>query len=48
MRKFSPYGPVDTATEYYVPRTKLIEETLHQLIGEDPSRTEHYITNDID
>ena len=44
MRRFSSYGPIDTATEYFVPRTTLIDETLGQLVGENPDRTGHYIT----
>ena len=44
MRKFSSYGPVDTDLHYYVPRTKLIDQTCLQLLGENPEKGGHYIT----
>ena len=44
MRKFSSYGPVDTAIHYYVPRQALIDDAVRHLIGEDPTRGGHYIT----
>lgn len=44
MRRFSSYGPIDTVTNYYVPRTHLIEELLEPLVGENPERSGHYIT----
>ena len=44
MRKFSSYGPIDTALNYYVPRQNLIDEAVGHLVGEDPARGGHYIT----
>lgn len=44
MRRFSSYGPILTSSNYYIPRTELIEQTLHQLVGEKPEETGHYIT----
>ncbi|MEZ4864658.1 MAG: AAA-like domain-containing protein [Caldilineaceae bacterium] len=44
MRKFSSYGPIDTALHYYVPRQALIDDAVNHLVGEDPTRGGHYIT----
>jgi len=44
MRRFSSYGPIDTETEYYAPRTQLIERICTQLIGDSPSQGGHYST----
>ncbi|MFN8495021.1 MAG: AAA-like domain-containing protein [Caldilineaceae bacterium] len=44
MRKFSSYGPIDTALNYYVPRQTLIDAAVGHLVGEDPTRGGHYIT----
>lgn len=44
MRRFSSYGPIDTASHYYAPREKLIERTYTQLMGENPMRGGHFIT----
>ena len=44
MRRFSSYGPVDTAQHYYVPREALIERAYSQLLGHNPQRGGHYFT----
>jgi hypothetical protein len=44
MRRFSSYGPIDTAVHYYAPREKLIERAYTQLMGENPKSGGHYIT----
>jgi hypothetical protein len=44
MRRFSSYGPVDTALHYYVPRQELVDRACAELLGEDPTRGGHYIT----
>ncbi|OQY48615.1 MAG: hypothetical protein B6242_01885 [Anaerolineaceae bacterium 4572_78] len=44
MRKFFSYGPLDKDLYYYVPRTKLIDFGLLQLLGENPKKGGHYIT----
>jgi hypothetical protein len=44
MRKFSSYGPVNNASNYYAPRKELIEKTYISLIGEDPAEGGHYFT----
>ncbi len=44
IRKFSSYGPVDTALHYYAPRRGLIEQALGHLLGDDPDRGGHYLT----
>ena len=44
MRTFVSYGPVDTQLHYYAPRTELIDLAYHQLIGEAPEVSGHYIT----
>ncbi|MFN8495007.1 MAG: AAA-like domain-containing protein [Caldilineaceae bacterium] len=44
MRKFSSYGPIDIALNYYVPRQTLIDTAVEHLVGEDPTRGGHYIT----
>lgn len=44
MRKFSSYGPIDTALHYYVPRQGLIDTAVAHLVGEDPTRGGHYMT----
>jgi len=33
QRRFSSYGPVDTESNYFVPRTELVNRTILQLIG---------------
>lgn len=42
MRKFSSYGPVNTALHYYVPREALIAEGTRQLQGETGAGGGHY------
>jgi hypothetical protein len=44
MRKFSSYGPVINASNYYAPREELIEKTYINLIGENPGEGGHYFT----
>ncbi len=44
MRKFSSYGPIDKDSNYYVPRTELIDFAVSQLSGENPQKGGHYIT----
>jgi hypothetical protein len=44
MRRFSSYGPVDTALHYYVPRQELVDRACAELLGEDPTRGGRYIT----
>ena len=44
MRKFSSYGPVNNASNYYAPREELIEKTYVNLIGENPAEGGHYFT----
>ena len=45
MRQFSSYGPVDTDLHYYVPREALIQEAYTQLMGENPNKGGHFITD---
>ena len=44
MRRFSSYGPIDTDTNFYVPRAALIDRGLRNLLGEEPSRQGGYVT----
>ncbi len=44
MRTFSSYGPISIKTNYYVPRTELIERTYEELIGIEQEEGGHYIT----
>ncbi len=44
MRRFSSYGPVDTDSNFYAPRKKLIEIGFNQLIGENPVKGDYYFT----
>ncbi|MCU0285512.1 MAG: AAA-like domain-containing protein, partial [Acidobacteria bacterium] len=44
MRKFSSYGPIVNASEFYAPREELIEKTYINLIGENPPEGGHYFT----
>jgi len=44
MRKFSSYGPVDTDTNYFVPRKELIEHAYNKLVGENIDKGGHYFT----
>ncbi len=44
MRKFSSYGPINTALHYYAPRQKLLERVCMQLVGEQPEQGGHYMT----
>ncbi|MDQ1351345.1 MAG: hypothetical protein QG657_1647 [Acidobacteriota bacterium] len=44
MRKFSSYGPISNASNYYAPREELIEKTYSNLIGENPPEGGHYFT----
>ncbi|MDM8532489.1 AAA-like domain-containing protein [Anaerolineales bacterium HSG25] len=44
MRRFSSYGPISPASHYHVPREELIQQSLTQLIGENPNEGGHYIT----
>ncbi|OQY45619.1 MAG: hypothetical protein B6242_09905 [Anaerolineaceae bacterium 4572_78] len=44
MRKFFSYGPLSKTQHYYVPRTKLIEFGINQLVGEPYEEGGHYIT----
>ena len=44
MRRFSSYGPVDPDLHYYAPRKRLVEQMLHNLLGEDPSKQGGYVT----
>ncbi|MCP4399407.1 MAG: hypothetical protein GY801_19170, partial [bacterium] len=44
MRTFSSYGPISTTTNYYAPRTALIDVAHFQLVGEEPEEGGHYIT----
>jgi len=43
-RRFSSYGPVELDTEYYVPRTELLNTAITQLIGENIDKGGHYFT----
>lgn len=43
MRRFSSYGTVNERSDYYVPRTALIDRALHELVG-DENRDGGYIT----
>ena len=43
-RTFSSYGPVSTASNYFVPRTELVERAVMQLVGENPEEGGHYFT----
>ncbi len=44
QRTFSSYGPVYSELNYYVPRSELIDEAYHQLLGEAPEKSGHYFT----
>jgi hypothetical protein len=44
MRLFSSYGPIDRELNYYVPRQKLIDDAVQQLLGQNPDKGGHYIT----
>lgn len=44
MRKFSSYGPVNTAKHYFAPRQELINKAYVQLVGEEHDEGGHYIT----
>jgi len=44
MRQFFSYGPINPKHHYYVPRQKLINEVMQQLLGDDPEEGGHYIT----
>lgn len=44
MRKFSSYGPVSNASNYYAPRKELIEKAYINMIGENPAEGGHYFT----
>ena len=43
MRRFSSYGTIDQRSNYFVPRTALIERALYELAG-DENREGSYIT----
>jgi len=43
MRTFHSYGPVNSKKNYYVPRTKLVEQCFRSLIG-DTEDLGHYFT----
>ena len=43
-RRFSSYGPVNTKTEYSVPRTEIVNKTILQLVGENPENGGHFFT----
>jgi hypothetical protein len=38
------YGPINTNSHYYAPRTELIDFTCRQLLGKNPYEDGHYIT----
>ncbi len=44
MRKFSSYGPVSTASEYYAPREALVDFAMRQLLGDPVDEGGHYMT----
>jgi len=44
MRKFSSYGPIDTARHFYVPRQQLLSKAYTQLLGENHKEGGYYIT----
>ncbi len=44
QRRFSSYGPVDTESNYFVPRTELVNRAISQLIGENPQKGGHFFT----
>ncbi len=44
MRRFSSYGPVINASNYYAPREELIEKAYINIIGENPPEGGHYFT----
>ncbi len=43
-RTFSSYGPVSTKSNYFVPRTALIDRAIHQLVGESHEDGGHFFT----
>jgi len=43
-RRFSSYGPVSTKSNYFVPRTELVNKAITQLTGENPEEGGHYFT----
>ncbi len=44
QRRFSSYGPVDTESNYFVPRTELVNRTIEQLVGKEPEKGGHFFT----
>ena len=44
MRRFSSYGPLDTAAHFYVPRTELIDTVLAAVVGDNPEQGGGYVT----
>jgi len=44
MRRFTSYGPINTNTDYYVPREGLIEKAYRTLVGDDKNAGGHYVT----
>jgi len=44
MRRFTSYGPINKKSDYYVPRTKLIERAYQSLVGDMESGGQ-YITS---
>ncbi|MBF0407992.1 MAG: ATP-binding protein [Candidatus Riflebacteria bacterium] len=44
MRTFSSYGPVSTKSNYFVPRTDLLNLTREYLLGKNQEEGGHYIT----
>ncbi len=44
MRRFSSYGPVDTSLHFHVPRAKLVDTLLSEIVGENPVAGGNYIT----
>ncbi|MBF0410066.1 MAG: ATP-binding protein [Candidatus Riflebacteria bacterium] len=44
MKTFSSYGPVSKKSNYYVPRTNLLNQARENLLGKNPEEGGHYIT----
>jgi hypothetical protein len=44
MRKFSSYGPINNAENYYAPREELIENAYFNLTGKNSRESGHYFT----
>ena len=44
MREFTSYGPVNSRSNFFVPRTELVESCVNQLVGSPQEDGGHYFT----